>query len=183
MILVLSLSTLSSAARAEQWGDDDVAETTAGQLDDHKATAGDPDDNVAESHDPDEMVVESESLEGRVVEAENPASMVTSAGDLDRHEGTSENLTNMREEKSDVGFQEIEVPGQSEWQPTTDAAVLLARKNLLRAQERAKAARTAYGDANRRNYPRGEARVRIVNERDASMRALEEAKRALAEAE
>ena len=182
-ILVLSLATLPSVPRAEEWGDDDVAETTAGQLDDHTATAGDPDDNIAESQDPDEMVVESESLEGRVVEAESPASMVTSAGDPDSHEGTSESLTSMREEKPDVGFQEIEVSGQSEWQPTTDPEVLRARKNLLRAEERAKAARTAYGEANRRNYPRGEARERIVNERDASMKALEEAKRALAEAE
>jgi len=34
-----------------------------------------------------------------------------------------------------------------------------------------------------RNYPRGAARIQIVNERDASMKALEEAKSALADAE
>jgi hypothetical protein len=182
-ILVFSLLTLPSVVGAEGWGDDDAAETRSGQLDDHEATAGNPDDMTAESQNPNEMVAESEGLEGRVVEAENPASMVTVTSDPDSHEATSKSLSNLREEKPDVGFREIEVSGQSEWQPTTDPEVLRARKNLLRAQERARAARTVYGEANRRNYPRGEARERIVNERDASMKSLEEAKRALAEAE
>jgi len=182
-ILVLSLLALPSVVGAEEWGDDDAAETTSGGLDDHEASAGNPDDMTAESQNPNEMVAESEGLEGRVVEAENPASMVTVADDPDRHEVASENLSNLRKEKSDVGFREIEVSRQSEWQPTTDPDVLRARKNLLRAEERARAARTTYGEANRRNYPRGEARERIVNERDASMKALEEAKRALTEAE
>ena len=182
-ILVFSLSTLPSVGGAEEWGDDDAAETTSGQLEDHEARAGDPDAMTAQSKNPNEMVVESESLEGRVVEAENPASMLTVTDDPDSHKATSKNLSNLREEKPDVGFREIEVSGQSEWLPTTDPEVLRARKNLLRAEERARTARTAYGEANRRNYPRGEARERIVNERDASMKALAEAKRALAETE
>jgi hypothetical protein len=59
----------------------------------------------------------------------------------------------------------------------------VARKHLVRAQERARNARTVYGDMMHRNYPTGAARIQIVNERDASMKVLEKAKSALAAAE
>ena len=109
--------------------------------------------------------------------------MVTDAGDMEHQETTSQNLTDLAESRPDSGFESIEIPGQSEWQPTTDPDVLRARKELVRAQKRAQTARTISGDMQERNYPSGEARIRIVNERDASMKALEEAKRALAAVE
>jgi len=183
VLLAVSLGTLPSALWAESGNGTDAEISTAGQLEDHEASSGNLDDMTAESQDPDDMVVDSESMDGREAEAANPASMVTVAEDMDQHEATSENLTNLGEDRPDTGFVEIEVPGQAEWEATTDPQILIARENLVRAQKRARAARTAYGDAQQRNYPRGAARIRIVDERDAAMNALEEAKRELAAVE
>ena len=83
----------------------------------------------------------------------------------------------------DGGATSISVPGQSEWEATSDAELVLARNKLVRAQNRARKAITAYGDAERDDYPRGAARVRIVEERDAAMKALEAAKSELADLE
>jgi hypothetical protein len=183
IVLALSLGAIPGVMHADGWSDGDAAEATAGQLDDHEASSKNPDDMTAKSRNPDDMVAGSENPDDMTAEAKNPASMVTDAQQLDQHEATSTNLGALQRARSDPGFESIEVPGQSDWQPTTDPEVLVARKHLVQAQQRAAAARTAYGDARRRNYPRGEARIRIVNERDASMKALEEAKRSLAAAE
>lgn len=168
--LALSLTAFPTLTQANDWG---AAEATSGQMDDHKAT----------SEDPDEMTVGSETMNGRMAESENPASMVTGAGRLNEHEGLSTDLTDLKTASPDAGFEDIEVPGQSEWGTTTDPEVLVARKYLVRAQQRARNARTVYGDMVERNYPRGAARIQIVDERDASMKAIEEAKSALAGAE
>jgi hypothetical protein len=183
IVLALSLAALPYLAGADGWTGDDAARTTAGQLDDHEASSKNPDDMTAESHDPDDMVAESENPDDMVAESEDPDSMVVQAGQMEDHEATSENLTNLREAKPDPGFVPIEVPGQADWEPATNPQVLIARKHLIVAQDRARAAITTYGDAQRRDYPRGEPRVRITQERDAAMKALEEAKRALAAVE
>ncbi len=179
ILVAFSLGALPSAALADGSSDVDAARGRAGNLEDHQASSSDLEDRMAKSRDPDEMVAESETMEGREAEAKNPASMVVDSGELDRHQATSTNLTDLREAKPDAGFEAIEVPGQADWVPSTDPEVLVARKQLVQAQKRAEAARTAYGDAQERNYPRGEARIRIVNERDAAMKTLEGAKRAL----
>jgi len=178
--LALLLAGYPALTKANDW---DAAKATSGQMDDHKATSEDPDEMTVGSRDPDEMTVDSETMDGRMAESENPASMVTGAEDLSDHEGSSTDLTDLKKASPDVGFEDIEVPGQSDWQATTDPEVLVARKHLLRAQQRASNARTVYGDMMERNYPRGAARIQIVKERDASMKALEEAKSALADAE
>jgi hypothetical protein len=181
LTLVLGLGALPDRVGAEGWSGDDAAETTAGDLDDHEAQSENPDGLTTDSRNPDDMVVGSETMEGRVVGAEDPDSMVAAPGVLDQHEATSENLSDLPNVKPDAGYVEIEVPGQADWEPTTDPQVLLARQNLLRAEARARAAITTYGDAERRDYPRGQARVRIVEERNAAMAALEEAKARLAD--
>jgi len=180
IVLVLSLVAHPALTQANDW---DAAEATSGQMDDHKATSKDPDEMTVGSHDPEELTVDSETMDGRMAESEDPDSMVTGAGDLSDHEGSSTDLTDLKMASPDVGFEDIEVPGQSDWQPTTDPEVLVARKHLVRAQQRARNARTVYGDMMEQNYPRGAARIQIVKERDASMKALEETKSALADAE
>ena len=180
IVFALSLAALPCVAGADGWSGDDAARTTAGQLDDHEGGSENPDDMTAESHDPDDMVAETENPDDMVAETEDPDSMVVQAGQMADQEATSQNLTNLQEAKPDPGFVPIEVPGQADWEPTTDTQVLIARKHLILAQDRARAAITTYGDAERRDYPRGEARVRITKERDAAMKALEEAKQALA---
>ncbi len=180
IVLALSLGALPCVAGADGWSGDDAARTTAGQLDDHEASSENPDEMTTESHDPDDMLADTENPDDMVAESEDPDSMVVRAGQIANHEATSENLTNLREAKADPGFVPIEVAGQADWEPATNPQVLVARKHLIVAQDRARAAITTYGDAERDNYPRGEARIRITKERDAAMKALEEAKQALA---
>jgi hypothetical protein len=106
--------------------------------------------------------------------------MVVDSEEMSEHMGSSTDLTDLKKVRPDEGFEAIEVPGQLEWEPTTDPSVLVARKHLVRAQQRARNARTVYGDMMEQNYPRGAARIQIVKERDASMEVLGEAKSALA---
>jgi hypothetical protein len=176
-LCALGLSTTPSTALADGWAGNDPARSTAGEVEDHEATSENPEDLQGESHDPDEMVVGSESLEDHEAESENPAAMVTGSSDMIEYEPTS--LTDLPEVAPGGGVESISVPGQSEWDSTTDPQVVIARNNLVRAQKRARRAITAYGDAERDNYPRGAARIRIVEERDAAMRALDGAKSAL----
>ena len=179
VILAIALAFLPSAAAAEGWIDDEAEETTAGDMDHHESESKDPDDMTTGSRDPDEMTTEAGTMAGREAQSQDPDGMVTTAQDMDQHEESAEDLTDLETARPDPGFEAIDVPGQAEWEPTTDPNVLIARQNLLRAEKRARAARTAYGDMMQRDYPRGQARIRIVNERDAAMKGLEEAKQAL----
>ena len=181
--LALTLIAYPAITQANDSGYGEAAEATSGQMDDHEASSKDPDDMTVGSHDPDEMTVESETMDGRMAESEDPDRMVTGSEELSEHEGSSTDLTDLKKARPDDGLEAIEVPGQSEWKTTMDPEVLVARKHLLRAQQRASNARTVYGDMMERNYPRGAARIQIVKERDASMEALREAKSALSAAE
>jgi hypothetical protein len=180
LIAAITVFVWTTSVAADGWAGDDAAEATAGQLDDHEEGSEDPNDMVVGSRDPNDMVVGSENLDDHEAHSEDPDSMVTGSQQMADHEATSENLADLHPASPDRGFQAIDVPGQSSWESTTDPEILAARENLVRAQQRAASARTAYGDMIRDNYPRGEARLEIVQERDASMQALEKAKRALA---
>ncbi len=181
--LTLSLSVHPAITQADDWAGNDPAEATSGRMEDHEASSKDPDDMTVESHDPDEMTVESETMDGRMAESKDPDRMVVDSEEMSEHMGSSTDLTDLKKVRPDEGFEAIEVPGQLEWEPTTDPSVLVARKHLVRAQQRARNARTVYGDMMEQNYPRGAARIQIVKERDASMEALRETKSALATAE
>ena len=183
VVLALSLVAYPATIHANDWADGDAAEATSGNMDDHKATSRDPDEMTVGSHDPDEMTVESETMDGRVADSEDPDSMVVESEQLRDHEGSSTDLQDLEMASPEKGREAIDMPGQSDWGTTTDPAVLVARKHLVRAQQRARNARTVYGDMMERDYPRGAARIQIVKERDASMSALEEAKKALAAAD
>jgi hypothetical protein len=56
------------------------------------------------------------------------------------------------------------------------ARQLVAKRHLERAQKEATMARTRYGDMMRDDYPRGKPRLRIIDQRDESMRALDQAR-------
>jgi hypothetical protein len=174
---------LSSLAFASDTMDPSASRSEAGNLEEHQAQSKDPDEMTAESHDPSEMTVGAEQLEDHEGHSENPDDMVVATERLEDHQGATENFNDLRESTPDDGFESIEVAGQADWGPTTDPEILAARKNLVRVQKRASTAREAYGEMMHRNYPRGAARVRIVEERDASMQALEEAKQALSAVE
>jgi len=182
--LATVLTILSGAAIAdEDWNEEGAAEARADDLDDHEAGSEDPDDRTVGSEDLEDRETASEDPEQRTAGSEDPDSMVHGSGDLERHEAASEDLTDLPAARPDSGEESIDVPGQAHWQATTDPQVVIARDQLVRAERRAAAAEKAYGEMRQNNYPRGEARIRIVNERDEANRGLEEAKRALAAAE
>jgi hypothetical protein len=177
VMLTFSLTAIPVDGLADGWADDAAAESTADDIEDHEEGAEDPDRMTTGSHDPDSMTVESGTMDTRMADSEDPDKMVVGVDEMD--EASSEGLTDLKRAKPDVGYIALEIPGQSEWQSTTNARVLVARKNLLRAEARARAARTAYGNMMESDYPRGQSRIRIVTERDDSMKAFEEAKQAL----
>jgi len=179
LALTFLLVALPGAVLAGGWAGDDAAEATSDDIQDHERGAQDPDSMTEGSLDPDRITTGSESMSD--AESENPDTRTTGAARMD--DTTAEGLTDLKTAKPDEGYVAFEVPGQSEWQPTTNARILAARQRLLRAEARARAARTTYGNMIESDYPRGEARIRIVKERDASLAAFEKAKQALAEAE
>ncbi len=186
--LAALLGVLPGAAIADDRNDEGAAETTAGQLEDHDADSEDPDDDVEGSEDSDRRTVGSEDPGKRRTGAEDSDSMLEGSGDVERHAADSEDLTNLPGDRPDAGDDSIDDSGQSRGEPMSassevDPEVVIARNNLVRAEKRAAAARSAYGDMIQRDYPRGDARVQIVKERDAAMKAYEDAKRALAATE
>jgi hypothetical protein len=180
LVLILMLGAFLGVANADS---EDAAEASSGNMEDHEAHASDPDEMTVDARSPDEMTVESESLDGREAKAGDPDNMRTESGTMNEHLATAEDVTGLVEAQPDAGFEALAVPGKADWDSTNDPAVLVARKNLVRAQKRAEDARSAYGKMMQTNYPRGAARARIVEERDSSMHAFEEAKRALSAAE
>ena len=186
--LAVVLGVLPGAAIADDGNDEGAAAATAGQLEDHDADSEDPDDDIEGSEDSDRRTVGSEDPGKRRTGAEDSDSMLEGSGDVERHAADSEDLTNLPEAPPDSGDDSIDDSGQSHREPMSASSeanpeVVIARNNLDRAEKRAAAARSAYGDMIQRDYPRGDARVQIVKERDAAMKAYEDAKRALAAAE
>ena len=152
--------------------------TTSDSMSRHMATSGDADDHMAESIDPDSLVVESTDPDSLVVESTDPDGLVVDSESPDEHTGHSEALQHLDQEAPDRGYVAIDgVPSAIALDPTPSAAELLAMRRLERAE--AEAAREAYGDMMENDYPRGEARERIVRRRDESMAAYEQAREEL----
>lgn len=178
-LLVFAFALGADFSHAAESTGPDASRSTAGDLEDHEAHSKDPEDLTTGSEDLDDFTVDAEQLEDHEAGSANPASMVTDSGELEEHEAQSRNLTDLAETRPDVGAEDIEMPGQADWAPSTDPDIIRARKDLRQAQKRARRAREVYGRAQQNDYPRGEPRLRINREYDAAMQALEEAKRAV----
>lgn len=177
-----ALMTGVEPAVADDWRGDEPERAEAGRLEDHEASSEDLEDRVVGSRDMD--VVGAEDPEDMRASSGDMEDRLAAPGDLERQTVRSRSLTNLKtDDDSESAPVAIEVPGQSEWEPATDPDVVVARQHLVRAQSRARNAIAVYGRMRRNDYPRGDARVRIIEERDAALEALEAAKRALAEAE
>lgn len=181
--LAAMLLCLAMGGALAESGDVDSgpAVTTTEDLDSHMTETESPDDMVAGTEDPNDLEGHGESPDDLTVGTRDPDSMDAQTEQLDDHEGHDYELSDLPEAAPDRGFEAIEMPGQKDWQPTTDPSVIVARRHLLRAQERAREARRRYGIMMENDYPRGEAREIIVRERDESMAQLQAAERALRE--
>jgi hypothetical protein len=111
-----------------------------------------------------------------VTGSDNPDSLVTGTQEMQNHEGRTYDASDLSEEAPDKGYESIMVPGQASWTPSSDPAVVVARRKLVRAQQRASAAMARYGQMMEDDFPRGAARLEITQERDDAMKALEAAK-------
>jgi hypothetical protein len=158
----------------------------ADSRDDHKpamAKSGDMDDHMAESIDPSTRLEKSqEMLEGY---SEDPDDMVAESGqehvvetqELENHMGSSTALQDLKSESPDDGFEVIDDGRLAQIVDSNlSARQLVAKRHLERAQKEATMARTRYGDMMRDDYPRGKPRLRIIDQRDESMRALDQAR-------
>jgi len=172
---------LCVAASANDWTDDDPARTSAGEIEDHEATSSDPSDHEAHSHEMDEG--QAEDLEDHIVGTEDLEDHMVETEDLEQHEGTTTALQDLRYEAPDDGLDPID-DGRLDGVDEThlDAGQLVAKRHLASAQDEAAAARTVYGDMMRDNYPRGAARIRVIERRDATMADLEQAREEFDEA-
>lgn len=124
-----------------------------------------PDAHVVEAGEPDAEGVRAGSADADLETADEPEAHLEEAGDPDaRLEGAAA----------------PEPPGSDFSGRPASAGVTPA---LAAAQARAQAADRAYDDMLRRDYPRGDARQAIIDEREQAHRALEAAQRAAAAAE
>jgi hypothetical protein len=187
---MLFLAPASHQLRAEdRFGEPEIAQS--GSPDDNLATSSGPGAHEAESEDLDSMVVGSERLDSHTVGSEDPMGMVVGAEDLDADEGHSRALQSLATAAAPGADRGTE--GSSSEAPTNDAVAAAGRTSppspvqseiglihrdkqaLAEARERNARAEGAYSNMMARDYPRGEARLQIVAERQAAQRALKAA--------
>jgi hypothetical protein len=187
---MLFLVPATHQVRAEdRFGQPEMAQS--GSPDDNLATSSGPGAHEAESEDPDSMVVGTERLDSHTVRSEDPMGMVVGAEDLDAHEGHSRALQSLATSPAPGADRGTEGSGSA---AATNDAVAPAgpmsppssiqaatglihrdKQALVDARERNTRAEGAYSNMMARDYPRGEARLQIVAERQASQQALKAA--------
>jgi hypothetical protein len=138
--------------------------------DDHLAESEDMDDMQGHSQDPDDLVVGSGDLDDHVVDSEDPDDLLETSDDLDDHVGHSSDLQDLPSAAAlDAAADERAMDeARSQMGPELDlqnASLAEVKHELALAKLRAKEAEHAYGMMRDRNYPRGEARKVIVDER------------------
>lgn len=181
-VMALAVTGLvAPAAGADGFESNPPSSTTSDTMDDHQAGSEDPDDLLTGSEDADDSIAHSEDPDDMVTGSEDPDGMVVGAEQLGAHEGHSYGEQDLKQVAPDAGASPIEMEGQAEWTATNDPKLITARRELVRAQDRARQADTRYGDMIRRQYPTGAAREEIVRERDEAMAALESAKQKVRE--
>jgi hypothetical protein len=166
--------------------------------DEHTATSSRPGSHSAKSENPDDMVVGTEKLGSHIAGTENPDGMVAETENLDQHRGRStalqdlptvedqerkiqnETLEEMRERHRTEGRAEEGAGKLAEEAPAAAtnrmkgqiAAIHGAKKELEESRERVAKADDVYGKMIQRDYPRGEARLKIVDEQKLAHEAL-----------
>jgi hypothetical protein len=171
--------------------------------DDHLATSSDSDSDLGHSQNPDDLLVESVNPDSLLAESEDPDSLVVESENLDDRLGHStalqdlpdadaqereieqETLAEMRERHRTEGLAEDATATPRDGPPSTSgnrmnaqiASIRAAKKQFAAAKARASKADEAYGVMMERDYPRGEARLKIVDERKLAQQELESAQK------
>ena len=87
LTLAISLLALPVVSLAGGWVDDDAADTTADDIQDHEEGSDNPDTMTEGSRNPDQMTTDSGTMAGRMEGAKNPDGMVTGAAAMDDTSG------------------------------------------------------------------------------------------------
>jgi hypothetical protein len=149
--------------------DPDELEGGSENPDDLTGRSEDPDDRTVGSEDPDDMVVGAEDPDGLVGKSTNPDARVGTSTDLSalQESDDSENLLHSAPERD----AEVSPPG-----PNATASVLAAWSQVQSAEFNLKAADGVYEDMIANDYPRGERRARIIEERNDAVEAVNRAR-------
>lgn len=170
------------AAAEDVWRADEPARSAAGDPDQHDRSEATLEGRTREAGRLDDRMAESGDLEGRRATAGDPEA-TAEASDPDARETGSRRLGDLPESPPHAGPIPFETPSPASWAPSSDPDVLAARERYRRALRRARQAIAEYDEMRDQNHPRGEPRLRIERERDASIEALRKAKEALARLE
>jgi hypothetical protein len=173
----ISLCAFTAGAENDPWDSFGApAEAKSDTIDHHEADSKDPNSLEAGSHDPDEYVVDSRDPDDLTVEAGEAD--IVGPGRLAEHDYQSRRLRDLQAEAPDAGYEPIDDGTDlSTREIGLTAEEIVARRHLKRAEVEAREARDTYGRMMQNDYPRGEARERIVKRRDETMQALAEARR------
>ena len=171
-LLVTALTFAFLAAHA--FAEDDDAGPAMGQSmdpDDLTVESEDVDDLEGHSRDPDDLVVESEDPDDMVGRSEDPDDMVAESEDLDEHVGRSYELDDLPQDSGSENLPdpmpqlvaEPSPPG-----PNDGSQVHAAWRAVQAAERNMEASNDIYSNMIDNDYPRGERRARIIEERRAA---------------
>jgi hypothetical protein len=149
----------------------------------------DPDDLVVESEDPDDMVGRSEDSDDLVVESEDPDDMVgrsedsddllVESEDPDALVGDSQDLADLPEDSGRENLPDPMpqlVPEPPAPGPNDGPTVHAAWRAVQAAERNMEASNDIYSNMIDTNYPRGERRERIIEERRAAFEEVNQAR-------
>jgi len=182
--LVLLVTAFTFAFVATQaFADDDEAGAAVGHsADPDGMTAGseDVDDLEGQSGNSDDMVMGSEDPDDMTGRSEDPDHMVGDSEDLDSRVGHSSELDDLAEDSGGGNLPdpmpqlvaEPSPPG-----PDDGSQVHAAWRSVQAAERNMEAANDTYSNMIESDYPRGEQRARIIEERRAAFEEVNQARR------
>ena len=172
----LAVSFLSTASFA---GDDEAGPAMRHTMDPDGLVVDseDPDDLEGRSEDPDDLVVESEDPDQMMGRSENPDDMGAESEDLDAHGGRSYEADDLPQDSGSENLPdpmpqlvaEPSPPG-----PNDGSQVRAAWRAVQAAERNMEASNDIYTNMIDNNYPRGERRAKIIEERRASFERVNE---------
>jgi len=147
--------------------------------DDLVVESEDPDDMVGHSKDPDDLVVESEDPDDMVGHSEDPDDLVVESEDLDAHVGRSHELGDLPEDSGRENLPDPMpqlVPESPAPGPNDDSNVHAAWRAVQAAERNMEAANDIYANMIDTDYPRGERRERIIEDRRTAFEGVNQAR-------
>jgi hypothetical protein len=197
---VVAAVAIGWSAPGTVWAEDRDADpemATSGDPDEQRARSLGPDSSLAESEDSDDRTEQAEDSDDRLVGSEDSDDRLGRSRDVDTEPGRSEDLGDL----PNAAPAPAPAPPDGSAQRATTIApsrsggegeagesagnwegrLAQARARLDRAQRDLERWTEAYTRAINTGYPRGDARARIVTERDRAQTALDAAREELAD--